>query len=268
MLGLEAGPVGLPRSEGMPWPAQHGSGGAAIAQALVTGTGRAWVNNRTGSERIRHATLPPDASSVAGGLVDLLQSSEVHNVVVAVWGQVSCGLPCLVAVLQQDGGSNLICRPPSFIIGPVPKNPAAQSRGLREQGSPHSPYRSYKGLKKKIHSNWHKIIIIPKKTFTHFSTTTKCFSSKTNVKRAVFKSQNMLCIRSESVSLFPDIFVTSFLFFSIETTGVESHSNIPKNKSNLQLTDPMLFTYIYIAYVSYCSTTQLYPEGLMTCYQW
>ncbi len=185
MLGLEAGPVGLPRSEGMPWPAQHGSGGTAIAQALVTGTGRARVNNRTRSERIRHATLPPDASSVAGGLVDLLQSSEVHNVVVAVWGQVSCGLPCLVAVLQQDGGSDLIRRPPSFIIGPLPKNPATQSRGLREQGSPHSTYLSYKGLKKQFTVIGTRSLSF-QKTFTHFSTTTNCFSSKSNVKSAVF----------------------------------------------------------------------------------
>lgn len=145
MLGLKTGPDGLSRREGMSWPAQHGSGGAAIAHALMTGTGRSRVNNWPRGEGIRYIALPSDTSSIAGGFVDLLKSSEVHNVVVAMWAQVSSGLSRLVTVLQQNGGSNLIRRPSAFIIGPLPKNPTAQSRRLWEQGSPDSTNLSYRG---------------------------------------------------------------------------------------------------------------------------
>lgn len=68
--------------------------------------------------------------------------------------------------------------------------------------------------------------------------------------RAVIRPQNVLCILSKPVSLFPEIFVISFLFFSIETTGVESHSNIPQNKPNLQLTETL---YIPCVILQHCT---------------
>ena len=52
--------------------------------------------------------------------------------------KISGSLSSLVTVLKQNGGARLVCSPPSFIIGPLPEDTAAQSWGLGKQASAHT----------------------------------------------------------------------------------------------------------------------------------
>lgn len=125
-MALEAGPAaGLPGREGVAGSAGHGSRGAAVTQALLTRASRPRVDDGACGQRVRGAGLPPHLPPEARGLVDLGQGGEVHDVVVAVGAQVGRALARLVAVLQQDGGADLVRRPAALVVGPLPEDAAA-----------------------------------------------------------------------------------------------------------------------------------------------